>query len=182
MKWPVLFLVAALMPALTWALPEDAPAQNWPNARAAIASRRFLLGTWHCTFTVGAERGEYTTTWTSVLDGLWLKQTWDQPQQPGTTFAFQAEYLVGFDERRQEWIRFGAMSTGQYFAIRMADTGTGGWRWTYVSFFGRRQSAPASGYDATFTRNNDGLYTVDGPTYPNQSGVTVTEHHVCRKA
>ena len=160
-----------------------APAQAEDDGaiRSQLASRSFLLGTWHCTFTVGTESGEYTTVWSSILDGLWLKQTWDQPKQPGTTFAFQAEFLVGYDERRREWIRFGALSTGQYFAIRMADTGTRGWRWTYVSFFGRRQQLPASGYDAIFTRKNDGLYTVDGPTYPNQSGATVTEHHVCRK-
>lgn len=141
-----------------------------------------MLGTWRCTFTVGSEAGGYVTQWSRTLGGLWLKQSWDQPPQPGTTFAFQAEFLVGYDEGRKEWVRFGAISTGQYFPIRMVDTGSGGWRWTYVSFFHSRKHLPPSGYDAVFTRRNDMLYAVDGPTYPNKKGVTVTEHHVCRKS
>jgi hypothetical protein len=182
MKPSTLLLAMAAASAASWAIAEAAPAATWPTARAAIESRRFLIGTWRCTFTVGRVSGEYTTQWSAVLDGLWLNQTYDQPRQSGTTFAFKADYLIGYDEQRKEWIRFGAMSTGQYFAIRMVDAGDRGWHWTYVSFFALRQHLPRSGYDAVFTRKSDALYAIDGPTYPNKNGVTVTEHHVCRKS
>jgi hypothetical protein len=148
------------------------------SARSAIESHRYLIGTWTCTYTVGDEGGSYSTTWSSVLDRLWFKQTYDQPKQPRAG-AFTAEYFIGYDERRGQWVRFGAMSTGQYFVIRMTDTPTG-WGWKYVSLF-RAPGADSSPYDATFTRKSDALYTVDGPTYPNERGAIVTEHHVCKK-
>lgn len=181
-KRSLIILAISALATLPWVNAEAAPGKTWPTARAAIESRRFLIGTWRCTFTVGSENGSYTTQWSTTLDDLWLKQTWDQPKQAGTTFAFQAEFLVGYDVGWKEWIRFGAISTGQYFPIRMADTGTGGWRWTYVSFFGQRKQLPPSGYDAVFTRKSDSLYAVDGPTYQNKNGETVTEHHVCQKS
>ncbi|HYL27855.1 MAG TPA: hypothetical protein VEW74_08465, partial [Candidatus Nitrosotalea sp.] len=131
------------------------------------------------TYTVGDEGGQYSTTWSLVLDGRWLEQTYDQPEQPRAR-AFKAQYLVGFDERRGEWVRFGAMTTGQYFAIRMTETATG-WGWKYVSFF-KRTRPESSGYDAVFSRKSDSLYLVDGPTYPNGNGTIVTEHHTCAKA
>jgi hypothetical protein len=170
-----MFLPVALM--TTTLLTSPAPAASAMTARAAIASRAYLLGTWSCTFTVGRDGGNYTTTWSTALDGLWLKQSYDQRQQPRAD-AFRSEYFVGYDERHDGWVRFGAMSTGQYFVIRMTDTGSG-WRWKYVGVFSRK--APSPGYDATFTRKTDALYTVDGPTYRDKRGVMVTEHHDCRK-
>jgi hypothetical protein len=155
-------------------------AQDATTARSELASRSFLLGTWHCRFTVGKEDGAYVTTWAKVLDGLWLRQTYDQPKQPRAA-PFKAEYLIGYDERYRQWVRFGAMTTGQYFAIRMTDDGHGGWGWKYESFFPRK-NPEAAGYDARFTRKSDAVYLVDGPTYPNETGSLVTEHHVCRKA
>jgi hypothetical protein len=146
--------------------------------RSAIESHRYLIGTWTCTYSVGDQRGSYSTTWSTALDGLWFRQTYDQPQQARAD-AFKAEYLIGYDERHRQWVRFGAMTTGQYFAIRMTETPTG-WGWKYVSFFPRTRPESAE-YDATLTRKSDALYAVDGPTYPNASGTMVTEHHVCRK-
>ena len=148
------------------------------TSKQEIASRQYLIGTWNCSYTVGKEAGKYTTTWANVLDNRWLKQTYDQPAQ-ATAAAFKAEYLVGFDEERQGWVRFGAMTTGQYFAIRMTDTPDDGWAWKYVGFFGSRR-AESSDPDAKFTKKSNAEYMVDGPTYP-ANGVTVTEHHICRK-
>jgi hypothetical protein len=51
-----------------------------------------------------------------------------------TKNGFKASYLVGYDEKRRGWVRFGAMTTGQCFAIRMTDDSRGGWVWDYVSF------------------------------------------------
>ena len=93
--------------------------------------------------------------------------------------AVHAEYFMGYDERRQAWVRFGVMSTGQYFAIRMTETGDSGWSWKYVSFF-RTQNPETPGSDATFTKKSDSEYAVDGPSY-EQNGTRVTEHHVCKK-
>jgi hypothetical protein len=90
-----------------------------------------------------------------------------------------AEFLMSYDERRQAWVRFGAISTGQYFAIRMSDMPNGGWSYTYLSFFNRQQPE-TSDSDATFTKKSDSEYVVDGPSYPD-NGVQVTERHVCRK-
>jgi hypothetical protein len=167
-----LAILAAVCPA--------ARGQDAPAIRREIVSRAFLLGTWRCTFTVGEESGTYTTAWTTTLDGLWLEQTYDQPKQP-RTFAFRAKYLIGYDRARGQWVRFGATTTGQYFAIRMTDVGQGGWGWKYVSLFPRKRPERA-GFDATFTRRSDELYAVDGPTYPNAGGTMVTEHHLRKVA
>ncbi|TMH20358.1 MAG: hypothetical protein E6H64_10800 [Betaproteobacteria bacterium] len=121
------------------------------------------------------------TTYAKALGDLWLKQTYDFPpeQTAKSEPGVHAEYFMGFDERRQAWVRFGVMSTGQYFAIRMTDTGDSGWSWKYVSFF-KTQQPEAPGSDATFTKKSNVEYTVDGPSY-EQNGTRVTEHHVCKK-
>lgn len=145
-----------------------------------LRSRQYLLGTWNCSYTVGKEGGSYTTTWTTALEGRWLKQTYDQPARRGEP-GFKAEYLIGYDEQSQGWVRFGAMTTGQYFAIRMRDSAPGGWTWNYVNFF-RPVRPSTSTPDATFTKKSDTEYAVDGPTYKeNSAGPAVTEHHICKK-
>jgi hypothetical protein len=85
---------------------------------------------------------------------------------------------MGFDDRRQAWVRFFANSRGQYFPIRMTDTANG-WAWKYSTFF-VRSTPETAGPDATITRKSDSEYDIQGPTYP-QNGVQVTEHHVCRR-
>jgi hypothetical protein len=152
-----------------------------PTARQKIASVQYLVGTWSCAHTVGTFSGTYTTTYANALDNLWLKQTYDFPakQMGENEQAVHAEYLMGYDEGRQAWVRFGGMSTGQYFAIRMTETGDSGWSWKYVSFF-KRQSPETPGSDATFTKKSQSEYAVDGPTY-KKDGTPVTEHHICKK-
>jgi hypothetical protein len=175
---PVMKTCIALSCAIVLLGALSAKASSASTAREEIASRRYLIGTWKCTYTVGNVAGAYATTWANALDDRWLKQTYDQPAAPNAP-GFLAEYFVGYDEARQAWVRFGAMTTGQYFAIRMADDGNGGWTWKYVSFFPRKAPETA-GSDATLTKRSDTEYTVDGPTYPSK-GVTVTEHHDCKK-
>lgn len=141
----------------------------------------YLIGTWDCAHTVGTFSGTYKTTYAKVLGGRWLQQSYDFPAQktagkdePAST----AIALMGFDERRQTWVRFFANSGGQYFPIRMTDTGTG-WAWKYSTFF-TRTTPETPEPDATLTRKSDTEYEILGPTYP-QNGVQVTEHHICRK-
>jgi hypothetical protein len=150
-------------------------------AQEKMASVDYLVGTWSCAHTVGRDSGTYTTSYAKVLGGNWLRQTYDfPPKQFGANEPpVNAEFLIGYDERRQAWVRFGAISTGQYFAIRMTDTPDGGWAYKYVSFFSRQQPETADS-DATFSRKSDSEYVVDGPSYP-VDGVRVTEHHACRK-
>ena len=151
-------------------------------AQQKIASVEYLVGTWSCAHTVGAASGTYKTTYAKTLGGLWLRQTYDFPpkQFGGNEPPVNAEFLIGYDERRQAWVRFGAISNGQYFAIRMTDTGEGGWSYKYVSFFQRQQPETADS-DATFSKKSNAEYVVDGPSYV-ENGTRVTEHHVCKKA
>jgi hypothetical protein len=146
-----------------------------------MATVDYLVGTWSCAHTVGSFSGTYRTTYAKILGGLWLRQTYEfPPRQFGVNDApVNAEFLIGYDERRQSWVRFGATSTGQYFAIRMTDMPGGGWSYKYVSFFNRQQPETSES-DATFTKKSDSEYVVEGPTYP-ENGVRVTEHHVCTK-
>jgi len=171
-----LFLAAAVLGATA-----SAPAAT---AKAELASKQYLIGTWRCTFTVGTHAGAYATTWSSILDGRWLRQSWDERSDTTSGFAFRAEFLNGFDEEKQFWVRFGVLSTGQYFAMRMHDTPDGGWSWRYISFLPRRPRTivEPSTPDAALTRRSATTYTVDGPTYPDATGTTVTEHLRCRKA
>ena len=165
---------------LTLALGADAQASP-QGTKGTIATRTFLLGTWSCHHTVGTFSGDYATTWSLALGNLWLKQTYDFPKSSEAP-AIHAEYFMGYDERRQGWVRFGAHSNGQYFAIRMADDGKDGWYWKYVSFFPPRRPASTKP-DAHFVRDSDRQYEIFGPTYPlNGTGPVVTEHHICKKA
>lgn len=147
-----------------------------------LSSVNYLIGTWNCAHRVGSFSGTYKTTYAKVLGDRWLQQTYEFPAQKtsgGNEPASSAIALMGFDERRKTWVRFFANSGGQYFPIRMTDTGTG-WSWKYSSFF-PRTSPETQTPDATLTRKSDAEYVIDGPTYP-QSGSMVTEHHICRKA
>jgi len=146
-----------------------------------VASLQYLVGTWSCAHTVGTFSGNYKTTYANAPGNLWLRQTSDfPPRQFGEKGdAVRAEFLMGYDERRQAWVRFGVLSTGQYFAIRMTDTGDGGWSWKYVSFF-KRSTPETADSDATFTKKSDAEYVVDGPSY-EEDGKPVREHHVCKK-
>jgi hypothetical protein len=167
---------AGLMGGFMSAAHADTSAQ-----KEKMASVEYLVGTWKCEHTVGKFYGTYTTTFVPVLGDLWLKQSYDFPasQRSGTVDpARQAECLMSWDPRRQYWVRFFAMSNGDWFAIRMNETGSG-WNWKYVSFSkDRKPETPDA--DATFTKRSDSEYAIDGPTYPSD-GARVTEHHVCKK-
>jgi hypothetical protein len=172
-RFVFLFAIALLL----LLLPPGANADS--TAQQEIQSVQYLIGTWNCAHTVGTFSGTYTTTYTNALDNRWIKQTYDFPATSAGP-PMQAEYFMGYDQPHQAWVRFGAMTTGQYFPIRMTDTGNG-WSWKYASFF-NRQRPETPGSDATFTRVSDSEYRVNGPTYrENGTGPVVTEHHVCKK-
>jgi hypothetical protein len=172
-------LLAAVAAAF---LAAAAHAHASPAAQQKITAVQYLVGTWNCAHTVGTFSGTYTTTYSKPLGDLWLRQTYDFPpkQIAESEPAVHAEFIMGYDERRQAWVRFGAISTGQYFAIRMTDTDDSGWLWKYVSFF-KTQNPETPGSDATFSKKSDSEYVVDGPSY-EQNGTRVTERHVCKKA
>ena len=170
-------LLAAIVPA------DTAPRaqQKKATAQEKMASIDYLVGSWGCGHTVGTFSGTYTTTYSKVLGGRWLKQTYDfPPKQFGgeNERPVTAEALIGFDEYRGQWVRFFATSTGEYFPLRMKETGNG-WSYKYISFFPTTKPETPDA-DATFTKKSDTEYSIDGPTYP-ENGTQVTEHHTCRK-
>jgi hypothetical protein len=154
--------------------------QKTATAQQKMASVDYLVGAWSCAHTVGTFAGKYTTTYAKVLGNLWLKQTYDfPPKQFGgdNERPVTAEALIGYDEGRGQWVRFFATSHGEYFSIRMKETGNG-WAYRYISFFGSKPDTAEA--DATFTKKSDTKYLIDGPTYP-ENGTKVTEHHSCHK-
>ena len=98
------------------------------------------------------------------MDDKWLKQTYDFPDTGERGTAVRAEYFMGFDTRNQRWLRFGAMTDGEYFAI-VAKRADNSWTWSYV--------LPGTSGSAVYIKQSDTEYTVDGPTYP-QNGKSVT--------
>jgi hypothetical protein len=86
--------------------------------------------------------------------------------------AARAEYFIGYDARRDGWVRFGAMTTGQYFAM-LGKRVDNVWSWNYV--------LPGLFGSAAYTKTSHAEFTVDGPSHP-ENGKPVTEHHVCRKS
>jgi hypothetical protein len=159
----------------------DPAPQDKATAEQKLASVDYLIGTWNCAHTVGTFSGTYRTTYSKILGAHWLQQTYNFPAVTTagrTEPASTAVALMGFDEPRQTWVRFFANSGGQYFPIRMSDTGNG-WEWKYSTFFVRTKPE-TPGPDATLTRKSATEYEILGPTYP-QNGTIVTEHHVCRK-
>jgi H+/gluconate symporter-like permease len=141
-----------------------------------MAAVQYLVGTWKCHHTVGTFSGEYTTTYASVLGNRWLKQTYEFPADDKQS-AKQAECYIGY-AGRNAWVRFFAMSTGEYFANRMSET-SDGWSWKYISFF-KTEKPESPEVDATFTKKSEREYELDGPSYP-ENGTIVREHHVCKK-
>jgi hypothetical protein len=154
--------------------------QQKPTAMEKMATVEYLVGSWSCAHSVGDFSGKYTTTYTKVLGDRWLRETYDfPPKQFGANErGVTAEALIGYDEGWGKWVRFFATSTGDYFPVRMKETGTG-WAYRYISFFGNNPAAADEG-DATFQKKSDTEYLIDGPTYP-ENGKQVTEHHHCRK-
>ena len=148
----------------------SARAQARPLADDEAQAAQFLLGTWSCALTAGDFSGRYTTAYTAVFGGRWLKQTFEFPataEEP----AVQTEYFLSYDARIPQWVRFGAHSNGQYYGMvgkRAQDV----WSWNYV--------LPGRGATVVWTKKSAGEYAIDGPTYP-AGGKLVTEHHTCRK-
>jgi len=155
--------------------------QKKPTAKEKMATVDYLVGTWSCDHTVGTFAGKYKTTYTKVLGDLWLRETYDfPPRQFGENeAAITGEALIGYDEEKQGWVRFLAVSNGLYFPIRMTDTANG-WSYKYINYFAKtiRQEPPEG--DARFSKKSDSEYSIDGPTYP-ENGKQVTEHHSCHK-
>lgn len=167
---PIVVLVIALTVILSNASRLTATA----DASSEMSAAQFLVGKWSCSHTADSEQaGMYTTTYASVLGDRWLKQTFDFPAT-ATDPALQGEWYMGYDGKRQRWVRFGAMSDSMYFAMLGSRDGDR-WTWSYV-LPGRSEAAAT-----IYTKTSDLQYTVDGPTYP-VNGKLITEHHVCNKA
>jgi hypothetical protein len=172
------------MAIITLAFIEPASPAEEMQVNAAsreMASVDYLIGTWSCAHTVGTFSGRYATTYSTTLGDRWLRESWDFPPRNagnGNEGAVTAEALMGYDERRQAWVRFFANSLGQHFEIRMADR-PNGWSFKYASLFPRMRPETAEP-DAIFTKRTDTEYTIDGPTYPD-GATQVTEHHTCHK-
>jgi hypothetical protein len=162
--------VLAALATLLLSAPPSVHAQA--AAQQEMQYAQFLVGTWSCAHTVGDFAGTYTTTVASALDNRWLKQTYDFPASGERAGPIHAEYFIGYDPRVQRWLRFGAMTDGQYFAM-VAKRNGDVWTWGYV--------LPGTAGSAVYTKKSDSEFTVDGPSYPS-NGTTVTEHHTCRKA
>ncbi len=152
-----------------------APSQAYADAadRSAMRSVQYLVGTWNCAHTVGDFSGTYTTSFANAFDNTWLKQRYDFPATK-TEPAWYGEFFFGYDGRVPRWVRFGAMSTGQYFAMVSNGAGVASIIWDY------RLPSVVSG-NATWTKKSDTEFTIDGPSYP-ENGRTVTEHHICKKS
>jgi hypothetical protein len=146
-------------------------AQAAPSPAEAMNTVRYLVGTWNCDHTVGNFSGTYRTSFAVALGGRWLQQRYDFPAT-ATEPAWYGEFFLGYDERVPRWVRFGAMSTGQYFAMVSSTPSADSMSWTY--------RLPGGG-SATWTKRSDREFAIDGPSYP-ENGATVTEYHVCRKA
>jgi hypothetical protein len=143
-----------------------------PAARQAMTSVQYLVGNWNCAHTVGSFSGTYTTSFTNALNNLWLKQRYDFPATQ-TEPAWFGEFYLGYDARVTHWVRFGAMSTGQYFGMASKDASITTMAWAY--------RFPGTGASAVWTKKSDSEFTIDGPSYP-ENGTTVTEHHICKKS
>ena len=142
-----------------------------PSVSEAMQSVQYLVGTWSCAHTVGDFSGTYVMSFAKGLDERWLRQTWDFPAT-ATEPAVHSEYFLGYDPRLPGWVRFGAHTNGQYYAMRTTSTGNERWSWQYV--------LPGTSGSVTWTKKSDTEYAVDGPEYP-QNGKLVTEHHLCKK-
>ena len=180
MKFGLFLATAAVIASLSPARAAEEEQQTAEMARE-MATVRYLIGTWSCAHTVGTFSGKYTTSYAMALGDHWLRQTWVFPAGNagnGNEGAVTAEALMGYDTRRQAWVRFFANSLGQHFEIRMSDVPSG-WAFKYATFFSRTKPETPEP-DAIFTKKSDTEYTINGPTYPEGAAI-VTEHHDCRK-
>lgn len=130
-----------------------------------------LAGTWNCAHTVGDFSGTYVMSFAKDLGDRWLKQTWDFPATANRP-RVHPKYFLGYDPRLPGWIRFGAHTNGQYYAMRTTSPGNERWSWQYV--------LPGTRGSVTWTKKSDAEYAIDGPEYP-RNGKLATEHHLCKK-
>src|ERR1700680_82737 len=95
-----------------------------PTARQKIASLQYLVGTWSCAHTVGTFSGTYKTTYANVLGNLWLRQISDfPPRQFGEKGdVVRAEFLMGYEERRQTHRKRKASRAESTMAARRCDS------------------------------------------------------------
>ncbi len=163
---------AAMAAAVTMLLASSSEVQGQSTARQEMQFAQFFVGTWSCAHSVGDFSGTYVTTIATAMDDKWLKQTYDFPVSGESSAPIHAEYFIGFDARVQRWIRFGAMTNGQYYVMVAKRSGN-------TLSFG--YVLPGTTGNATYTKQSDSEFTVEGPSYP-ENGKTVTEHHTCRKS
>jgi hypothetical protein len=166
LKW----IPSALLTTAATALIITGTSNAQSSGTSEIQLAQFLIGTWHCSHTVGDFSGIYTTTYANTLGGRWIKQIYEFPPSEGRP-AVEGEFLIGYDERNGRWLRTGAMSDGLYFSMVGKRDGDS-WHYGYV--------LPGTSGNAVYTKKSDREYTVDGPTYP-ENGKPVTEHHRCMK-
>jgi hypothetical protein len=145
-----------------------------PTAPEEMKTVQYLVGTWNCAHTVGDFSGTYTTTFANALGNSWLKQTYEFPATK-TDPAWHGESFLGYDERRQLWVRFFATSRGEYWGMVSKATSDTSWPWEYVL------PGPSRPGLTTWTKKSDSEFAQDGPEYA-VNGKTVTEHHTCKKA
>lgn len=162
-------LFAAAIATMLLAAPTGATAN--PTERQAMQSVQNLVGTWNCAHTVGDFSGTYNTSFADALGDHWLKQSYDFPATK-TDPAWHGEFFLGYDTRVPRWVRFGAMSTGQYFGMVSRTTSDTNWPWEYI--------LPGATGSATWTKRSDAEFAIDGPSY-TENGKPVTEHHLCKK-
>jgi len=164
------FILAAILAMVTQT--SAALAANNPPAESLRAAD-FLLGTWTCTHQEGDITGTYTTHYEKALSDAWIKETYDFAATSAEP-AMQGEWFIGYDPRVNEWIRFGAMSDGLYFAM-VGTHANDTWSWTYAL------PGKANPGKTVYTKLSPTQYTIVGPSYPI-NGTMVTEHHVCNKS
>jgi hypothetical protein len=127
-----------------------------PSVGEAMQTAQYLVGTWNCAHTVGDFSGTYVMSFAKGFGDRWLKQTWDFPAT-ATEPAVHSEYFLGYDPRLPGWVRFGAHSNGQYYAMRTMSTDGERWLWQYV--------LPGTSGSVTWTKKSDTEYAMDGPEY-----------------
>ncbi len=136
-----------------------------PAVPAPLAGMHYLVGTWNCTYSAGAERLAYEATYAYDSNGHILRQI-------ASSAAGGDEELVAYDAHRKGWTAVVIDDQGN--ATTMRATGSDPNHIAYRSVY------PDASIAVTFARISATEYTLHGTV--RMGGKTITSVDTCKRS
>ncbi len=136
-----------------------------PAVPAPLAGMHYLVGTWNCTYSAGAERLAYEATYAYDSNGHILRQI-------ASSAAGGDEELVAYDAHRKGWTAVVIDDQGNVTTMRATGSDP-----THIAY---RSVYPDASIAVTFDRISATKYTLHGTVH--MGGKTITSVDTCARS